>query len=180
MSFDIEYLSVEFVKLKDGNHTFKYQLDKTFFEYFGNNDILDADLNIELDIQKNQNLMIMDIFTIGNIYDTCDRCLSKIGLAIDADFKIIYHLNSSIDSTNDTEIKDLNTDVVYLKPHEFKTNIAQSIYESSLMSLPMIKNCDELDVKPCDQGMLEKLERINQGETEVDPRWEKLKNILNK
>jgi uncharacterized metal-binding protein YceD (DUF177 family) len=103
--------------------------------------------------------------------------LSKIGLPIEAEFKIIYHLNSNHES-NENEIADLTTDVIYLNSVEFKVNIAQAVYESSLMALPMIKNCDDLEVKPCDEAMLKKLEHINQGETQVDPRWEKLKTII--
>jgi len=86
-------------------------------------------------------------------------------------------LNSNHEN-NESEIKDLKTDIFYLNPIEFKINIAQAVYESSLMALPMIKNCDDLEVKPCDKEMLKKLEHINQGETQVDPRWEKLKTII--
>ncbi len=179
MSFDIEYLAVEFVKLQDGQHQFDYQLDKTFFEHFDNHDIIEADLKVELDIERNGNLMIADLFTSGSIVDSCDRCLSKIGLPIEAEFKIIYHLNSNHE-ISENEIKDLTTDVIYLNTVEFKINIAQAVYESSLMALPMIKNCDDLEIKPCDEEMLKKLEQINQGETQVDPRWEKLKTIIKK
>ena len=64
MSFDIEYLAVEFVKLQDGQHQFDYQLDKTFFEHFGNHDILNANLLCELDIEKRGNMIVADLFQI--------------------------------------------------------------------------------------------------------------------
>jgi uncharacterized metal-binding protein YceD (DUF177 family) len=179
MSFDIEYFAIEFVKLQDGKHQFDYQLNSTFFEHFDNHDIQEAELTVELDIERNGNLMIADLFTSGIIFESCDRCLSKIGLPIESEFKIIYHLNSNHEN-NENEIKDLTTDVIYLNPVEFKINISQAVYESSLMALPMIKNCDDLEVKPCDEAMLKKIEHINQGETQVDPRWEKLKTIIKK
>ena len=89
---------------------------------------------------------------------------------------LINNLNLSLERDNIQ--KSPSCDVIYLNTVEFKINIAQAVYESSLMSLPMIKNCDDLEVKPCDQEMLKKLEHINQGETQVDPRWEKLKTII--
>ncbi len=178
MSFDIENLTVEFVKLTDGHHEFDYDLDKTFFEHFGNHDILDASLLCELDIEKRGNMIVADLFTSGIMNVTCDRCLSDIGLPIEAEFKIIYHLNSEHILENEV-VNDLNSDVIYLKPNDYSLNIAQALYESTLIALPMIKTCDDLIDKPCDQLMLDKINGINQSTTQVDPRWEKLKNILN-
>lgn len=178
MSFIIENLTVEFVKLTDGHHEFDYELDKTFFEHFGNTDILNANLLVELDIEKTGNLLVADLFTSGTLQMTCDRCLSDIGFPIEAEFKLIYHLNSEHTLENDV-VTDLNSDTIYLKPHDFSFNIAQAVYESTLIALPMIINCDDLIEKPCDQLMLDKINGINQGPAQVDPRWEKLKNILN-
>ena len=178
MSFKIENLSVDFVKLTDGHHEFDYDLDKTFFEHFGNHDILDANLLIELDIEKHGDLIVADLFTSGTMNITCDRCLTEIGLPIEAEFKIIYHLNSEHTLENEV-VNDLNSDVIYLKPQDYSFNITQAVYESTLIALPMVKNCDDLIDKPCDQLMLDKIDGINQGSTQLDPRWEKLKNILN-
>ena len=46
----------------------------------------------------------------------------------------------------------------------------------------MIRNCDDLESKPCDQAMIQKLNTLS-GETTdevVDARWEKLKQLKNK
>lgn len=182
MSFDLEYVSIEFVKLKDGNHAFKYQLDKTFFDYFGNSDILNADILATIYVEKNGNLMIANIHTVGKIYFSCDRCLENLAMPVDSEFKLIYHLNSELES-QENEIKDLYTDVIYLKPSVFKINLAHSIYESSLLSIPMIINCDDFseENKPCNQEMLSKLNDLHQGaEQETDPRWNELYKLLNK
>ncbi|NBX65177.1 MAG: hypothetical protein EBT66_09580 [Bacteroidetes bacterium] len=71
---------------------------------------------------------------------------------------------------------------IYLRPHEFKLSIAQPVYETSLLALPMIRNCDEMETKPCDEVMIQKLETLNSDSTEepeVDARWEKLKQLKN-
>lgn len=179
MSFDIEIFTVEFVKLTDGHHEFNYQIDKTFFDYYENNDIHGAQLKVELSIEKNGNMMIADIFSSGEFICSCDRCLKDVSIPIEAEFKIIYHLNS--EHVTETEIiDDLNSEVVYLTPQEFKVNIAQAVYESTLMDLPMMKTCDDFSDNSCDQIMLDKLNG-NQNESDglpTDPRWEKLKNIF--
>jgi uncharacterized metal-binding protein YceD (DUF177 family) len=180
MSFDIEIFTVEFVKLADGHHEFDYEIDKTFFEYYENHDIVDAHLKVEMDIHKTGNMMIADIFTQGIFKLPCDRCLTELSLPVEAEFKLIYHLNA--DHITEIEvINDLDSDVVYLTPQEFKINIAQAIYESSLMDIPMIKTCDDFSENSCDQFMLDKLNGTSSESThvQVDPRWEKLKNIFN-
>lgn len=180
MSFDIEIFTVEFVKLTDGRHDFNYQIDKTFFDYYENSDVLGANLTVELVIEKNGNMMIADIITSGDFICSCDRCLKDLSIPIEAEFKIIYHLNS--EHVSDIEvIDDLNSEMVYLTPQEYKVNIAQAIYESSLMDIPMMKTCDDFSDSFCDQLMLDKLNgnQSESAETPVDPRWEKLKNIFN-
>lgn len=179
MSFDIEIFTVEFVKLTDGHHEFIYQIDKTFFDYYANTDVHGANLKVDLSIEKNGNMMIADIYTHGDFICSCDRCLKDLTIPIEAEFKIIYHLNS--EHVAETEIiDDLNSEVVYLTPQEYKVNIAQAVYESSLMDIPMMKTCDDFSDSACDQIMLDKLNgnHSESNETPIDPRWEKLKNIF--
>ena len=55
------------------------------------------------------------------------------------------------------------------------------MYESALLSLPMIFNCDEIPQKnkPCNQEMLLKLNDLHQGsEKETDPRWNELYKLI--
>jgi uncharacterized metal-binding protein YceD (DUF177 family) len=45
----------------------------------------------------------------------------------------------------------------------------------------MIRNCDEMEVKPCNYQMLAKLNDLSgDGEDQADPRWDKLKELLKK
>ncbi len=179
MSFDIEIFTVEFVKLADGHHEIDVDLDKSFFDYYQNNDVLDAQLKVELDIEKTGNLMIVDIFTTGQIVYPCDRCLSDLAVPVDVDFKVIYHLNSEHITENEV-VNDLESDIVYLTPKEFKVNLSQVVYESSLLGVPMIKNCDDFDNNQCDEEMIGKINGTQMSESteNVDPRWEKLKTIF--
>jgi uncharacterized metal-binding protein YceD (DUF177 family) len=78
--------------------------------------------------------------------------------------------------------EDEGVELIYLRPHEFTLSISQPVYETSLLALPMIRNCDEMDIKPCDEAMIQKLETLNsESATDevVDPRWEKLKQLKN-
>ena len=93
---------------------------------------------------------------------------------------VIVKLDSQEEA--DTDHEDEGVELIYLRPHEFKLSISQPVYETSLLALPMIRNCDEMETKPCDEVMIQKLETLNSESTMdevVDPRWEKLKQLKN-
>lgn len=183
MRFGIENFTIEHVKLRIGEHEFNYEIDKSFFEHFGYVDLLDAYFNTTVKLNKSDNMMIADIQSVGWMSFDCDRCLAPVKHPLDSFIKVIYYLNSEEGFNGDADQLDL--DLVYLRPSEFSINIAQYIYESFLTAIPMIRNCDDLDEKPCDFKMLEKIEGVNADEhnnnddSSVDPRWQKLKELLN-
>ena len=74
-------------------------------------------------------------------------------------------------------------DVFYLTSSTFKVNISESIYESFLPVIPMVKKCEDIPGLECDPDIIDWLdsEKNTQGEqTDTDPRWDALKNLLNK
>jgi uncharacterized metal-binding protein YceD (DUF177 family) len=183
MKFGIETFTIEHVKLKIGEHEFQYEVNKTFFEHFGYVDLIDACFKTTVKLNKSENMMICDIQSLGWMSFDCDRCLAPVKYPMDSFIKVIYYLNSEEDGSGESGQLDL--DLVYLRPSEFSINIAQYIYESFLTAIPMIRNCDELDEKLCDFEMLKKIEGVDikeqkEGEEHIiDPRWQKLKELLN-
>ncbi len=177
-------LSIEFVKLKDGKHTVNFDAGKEFFEEFGNEDVKDASLSIVADIDKSSNWMHVMLHISGSISQICDRCLVAIPFPITTKYRLIVKLDGQGETVQDSE--DQETELVYLRASDFKLSIAQQVYESALLALPMLRNCDDLDIKPCDQAMLSKLEKLQQVASdssdedngEIDERWLKLKDIL--
>lgn len=174
-----EDLNIEFVKLKDGNHAFDFRVDETFFESLGSKEIHSADVSVSVDVEKNVNWMHIHLFISGNLTVDCHRCLVSLPLAIETKYLLIVKLDSHEEA--DTDHEDEGVELIYLRPHEFTLNISQPVYESSLLALPMLRNCDELEIRPCDKGMIEKLETLNGKATDeiVDARWEKLKQLKN-
>ncbi len=177
-----EYLAIEFVKLKEGKHELDFQVDQKFFEFFGNEEVQHAELSILVDVEKSTNWMNLLLNISGNINLNCDRCLESIGFPIKTKYRIMVKLDSLEETPPANE--DQETELVYLKSSDYKLSVAQQVYETSLLALPMLRNCDLLDVKPCNADMLAKLDKLqaNTSDTEesIDPRWLKLKEILKK
>lgn len=177
-----EYLVIEFVKLKDGKHELDFQVDRSFFEFFGNEEVEAADIKVQVEIEKSSNWMNLLLNIAGNIHLSCDRCLESVGFPIQTKYRILVKLDS-VENTP-TANEDQETELIYLKSNDYKLSVAQQVYETSLLALPMLRNCDVLESKPCNKEMLAKLNELRDSppdsEDSVDPRWLKLKEILKK
>jgi uncharacterized metal-binding protein YceD (DUF177 family) len=171
---------IEFVKLKNGKHSFEYHIDKSFFENFNNSDVLSSNVNVSVTLDRQENMLLLDIEGKGTLNMQCVRCLNDVTFNVDPKHKCIYHLNQENVNNNDNNPLDL--DVVYLAPHEFKINLSQYVYESFLTQIPMVVNCDLEESKSCDSTMLEKLkgDSNNENKNETDPRWDALKKLIDK
>jgi len=177
----MEEFDIEFVKLKNGIHHFEYPIDIAFFDFFKNQDINSARVVLKVTLDKMDTLLRLDINGDGFIGLICDRCLSDVEYPVNNHFKVIYHLNA-IENRID-EAQEVNLDVFYLSGAQFKINIAESIYQSFLTEIPMVKRCDDIEGKVCSNDMLEALDSLEDStdaKNEIDPRWEELKKLLNK
>lgn len=175
-----EDLCIEFVKLKDGKHSLDFRVDEAFFESLGSTEVQKADVSVVAEVDKSANWMNVRLLMSGSVTVDCHRCLVALPMQINTKYLLIVKLDSQDESDKDHE--DEGVELIYLRPHEFSLSISQTVYETSLLALPMIRNCDEMDSKPCDQGMIQKLETLNSEsseENEVDARWEKLKQLKN-
>jgi uncharacterized metal-binding protein YceD (DUF177 family) len=170
-------LDVEFVKLKDGLHEFGCLLEKPFFEAFDNSDVLEASVQTDITLEKLPNLMHVSLHMKGYVSTSCDRCLEAVKLPIDTTYRLIY--KQLVEGERQTESDSL--ELIYLGTQEFRLNLALPVYETILLDVPMLRNCDELEEKPCNQEMLKKLNELNNSDSEVsDPRWDKLKDLIKK
>lgn len=180
MSFVLSEFDIEFVKLKIANHSFQYHVDRAFFEFFNNSEVLNADIEITVSLDRRENMLILNIDGNGFLTMQCVRCLNNVSFNVNPSHKCIYHLNH--ENLNSDDKNPLDLDVIYLKSNEFKINIAQYVYESFLTQIPMVVHCELENNKLCDPIMLEKFnaDSKSQNEKETDPRWDVLKKLIDK
>jgi uncharacterized metal-binding protein YceD (DUF177 family) len=177
----MEEFEIEFVKLENGIHLFEYQINASFFDFFKNIDINSANVLVKLELNKLDNVLQIFIQGAGVLQMTCDRCLGNVDYPVDNEFTVIYNLNAAEDKTE--EAHHVNMDLFYVKGSQFSVNVAESIYQSFLTEIPMVKRCDDIDNGACDDEMINKienLERSNEQKLDIDPRWDDLKKLLNK
>jgi len=84
------------------------------------------------------------------------------------------------------EFNDENEDLLILPHGEFEVNIQQYIYELIVLSIPLKRVHPGVEDGTLESDVLDKLEELSinnnenkNDEDEIDPRWDKLKNLLN-
>ncbi len=178
MSFDLNYFNLAFVKLSNGEHQLSYEVNDSFFEYFGNQEISGASVTFLASIIKSDSMLIIDLQGTGTLVSTCDRCLNSVRFSVRPDFRVIAHMNSSEVETVSND--DINLQLIYLRSSDFELNLGSSIYESFLPCIPMVKSCESLENKDCDDSVTRIINQSGSNDDSVDPRWDKLKQLLNK
>jgi len=78
-------------------------------------------------------------------------------------------------------VEEIDPDILSLPIGEHELDLQQHIYEYILLALPIKRVHPNVDGKStCDPEMLKKLdELIVDEDRETDPRWDKLRNLMN-
>ncbi len=168
--------NIDFVKLKLGHHNFEYEIDDLFFGLKENSLVNQGKVNVHLLIDKKERLMNFDFQIDGIVKAECDVCLDTIDLPVKGTERIVIKIED--------EPKESDDEIIYLGPNEISFNVYDHIYEIICTGIPMTKTCKDNAEKSknCNPEMLkflsESKDDTNNIETQTDPRWDKLKNII--
>ncbi len=176
MSSILNTYSVHFKCLKVGKHTFNFEIDNKFFEAFEESEIKQGKVNVDV-ILNRQSLMLDFLISIeGQVEVTCDRCLEGFDLPISYEGSLYVKFGESR--------SDEGEEIIILTNDDSEINISQYIYESICLSLPIQRYHGMNGTKSkCNKEMIKKLKSLlsnspkKEESEEVDPRWNKLKDI---
>ncbi len=164
---------IPFVGLKDGQHTFDFDIDTTFFNAFEFDDFDQAKVKVTLLFDKKPSLMNLHFTAQGSLGLTCDVSNEIFEHQIDASLDWIVKFGDQFDNDNDEFL---------VLPHgSFQVNVAQPIYEMIVLAVPVKKVHPGVIDGTLDSALLKKLEELQPKEeklTDNDPRWDKLKDLL--
>ncbi len=171
---------VSYSGLKLGKHQFEYDIDDRFFAEYEYSLVKNGALKVELELDKQETMLVLQFNINGSIDVNCDVCLSSMPVTVSLQERQIVKFSDDEDLEDDTE------EIIILARNEHEINVATLIYEYITLAVPFFNRCDdEGNSKGCDKEMLEKLSQLSgdheeQEQSSVDPRWEALKNIKNK
>ena len=168
---------IPFIGLKLGKHQFEYQISREFFDNFDYDEFESANIKVNVAFEKKSTLMELNFKHNGTIHVPCDLTNEMFDFPIKGKLKLLVKFGDAFN--------DENEELLILSHGEFQVNVAQYIYESIVLSVPLrrvhpgIKDGSLTDV-------IEKLESLSPGENkkeeeqnnDIDPRWENLKKLL--
>ena len=173
----LKEFTIPFVGLKQGKHRFEYEIDNKFFEHFEYDEFNSVDVTVDLLLEKKTTMMELTFRASGTVNVFCDLTNEPYDQPIDSELFLVIKFGE--------EFNDDNEDLLILPHGEFEVNVQQYIYELIVLAVPSKRVHPGVEDGTLKSEVLEKLEELSPREKEVkaeediDPRWNKLKNLLN-
>ncbi|HXH99263.1 MAG TPA: DUF177 domain-containing protein [Sphingobacteriaceae bacterium] len=174
----LQQYHIPFTGLKFGKHQFDFEVNEAFFKEFEYSLVKNGDLKINLELDKQESLLILQFDISGQIFLSCDLCLA----GFPSDVNIIER--QIVKFSNDENLEDNTDEIIVLNRSEHEIDVSGLIYEYVNLAVPYISRCNnEGNTEWCDKEMIQKLSELSfkdEKTDNADPRWEALKNIKKK
>ena len=167
---------IPFIGLKEGKHPFKYTIDNAFFETNPYDEILGAQIEVTLDFVKKSTFLELDFSAVGFLNVACDLTNEHYEESIQTAMHLIVKFGDFYE--------DENEEVLIIPHSETELDVSQMIYEMLVLAVPIKKEHPGIADGSLQTDILDKLEELRPKEhsksQETDPRWSKLKDLLDK
>ena len=160
--------------LKEGEHTYSFNVSKEFFDEFENSEFTEGSINVDTTISKHATVITVTFKLNGFVNVICDRCLDNFNLPVNSS-NILY--------IKFGENKKEDNDIIYISEIDQHINVAQYIYEFINFSIPLkrVHPENENGESLCNSEMINRLNEFTTGKNDIiDPRWEDLKKLNKK
>ena len=131
--------------LAAGKNEFFWQADKEFFNSFENAEILDAQLDAAVIVEKSGRYLGVDCEVRGMVTVECDRCLDELDMPVDVEIKLSVKYGME---ENSEDPQPGEREVVFIPDTDAEFDMSQIIYDYVCLSLPMQRVHDESECNP--------------------------------
>ena len=131
--------------LTAGENKFFWQAGKEFFDSFENTEILDAQLDIDVRVEKSGRYIGIDCYVLGKVVVECDRCLEELEIPVDLDVLLSVKFGESESSD---ESQDGEREVIFLPVDNTEFDVKQVVYDYVCLSLPLQRVHEEGECNP--------------------------------
>ncbi len=128
-------------------HVFSRHLSKEFFEEFGCSDIIDADVDADFFLEKSGGFIGIDCTLEGSVTVPCDRCSEPLELPLSRNVKLSVKFGDG-PSAEDVSSGEEERETVYLPEGEIVMDMAQTVYDYCMLSIPLKKTHPEGKCNP--------------------------------
>ena len=120
--------------LKAGRSHFEGLADGKFFGDFENSEILDAGLDVSVDVDKSGSGMEVDCCAKGTVTVACDRCLADLILPLETIFRLRVRFGE-----DGGPAEEDGREVVVLPNREAALDLGQILYDYVCTALPLVR-----------------------------------------
>lgn len=173
---NFEAFEIQFVGLKTGRHQYEYHIDENFFELFGYEEFNRVAIDVELILEKKASILELEFNIKGTVNVNCDVSNESYDQLIEGQYNVVVKFGE--------EYNDDHDKVVILPRTEMRIEVQQYIYETIILAVPFKKVHPKVVDGSMKSKVLDKLDELTPGneeqnDEEIDPRWDKLKELLN-
>ena len=170
---DLEKFKIDLKGMKTDEQRLEFDLKDDFFKSLEASEVNGGALHVSVSIRKATGFYELLFHTEGTVTVPCDLCLEDMDQPVETDNVLVAKLGAETNTEDD--------DVVTVDENEGILNTSWLIYEFIALAIP-IKHVHAPG--KCNSAMTQKLQELNgavrsgkEEDKEVDPRWEKLKNL---
>lgn len=169
----MDYLTqfiIPFSGLGDGVHKYEFVINKEFFDFFEYSEVKKGNIQVVVNLDKQERMMVIDFKFDGYVDILCDRCSGNFNQPVSGTQKLIVKVGNVREEESDEIITIPETD------HEI--DLSSFIYEYVILLLPVkrIHTDDTFGKSTCDPEVLRILEDHSRKKSH-DSRWDSLKNL---
>jgi uncharacterized protein len=166
----LEQFVIPFTGLSTGWHQYNYSIDDEFFEKMECAGIREGKVRVDLNLEKQEKMIILDFIIKGYAHVMCDRCLDYYDQPLSGNERLIVKFGKA---------KFEETDEILVIPEtDHQIDISPFIYEYINLLLPykLVHPSDEKGNSRCNPDILRRIQELSSSVKE-DPRWDVLKTI---
>ena len=131
--------------LAAGETRFSWHAGKEFFDGYDNSEILAADIDIEVSVEKSGRYLGVDCGLEGSVIVECDRCLDDLELPVETQVSLSVKYGSE---ENSEEHQEGEREIVFVPEGDAEYDMGQIIYDYVCLSLPMQRHHDDGGCNP--------------------------------
>jgi len=167
----LQEYNIPFVGLKLGKHNYDYHIEDTFFKAYKYQDFEAIDCKVNLALTKKTTLLELVFDIQGFATLNCDTTNEPFKQKINSSFNLLVKFGEVYNDDND--------EVLILPHNAFQVNIAQYIYETIVLALPVKRVHPGIKDGTLQSEILDKLKELEtKNKKQTDPRWDKLNELL--
>lgn len=161
--------NINIVGLSNKVHHFQFEVGPAFFRHFDTALIEAGEFMVDLALDKHETFIDVDFKIKGTARLVCDRSLDQFDYPIETQNKIVFKYGDG-----DVE---LDNDIIQIDRETVRLEVGQYIFEFIGLAVPMKKLHPRFAETESEEDELIYTSEKDKSEGEIDPRWEKLKNL---